>query len=201
MATQSASSKAEDHARPDLVIRPSREEDLAAITAIYGYHVLHGVASFEEIPPELDELALRRRHILSQGLPYFVAERSGRVVGFCYASRYRTRSAYRFTLEDSVYIDAAEIGRGIGRALLSAVIERSTELGYRQMVAVIGGSDQWPSIRLHEALGFTRTGLLPAVGFKFGAWVDTVLMQRRLGPGATSLPIAAEASSKGGEHG
>jgi L-amino acid N-acyltransferase YncA len=201
MATQSASSKAEDHARPDLVIRPSREEDLAAITAIYGYHVLHGVASFEEIPPELDELALRRRHILSQGLPYFVAERSGRVVGFCYASRYRTRSAYRFTLEDSVYIDPAEVGRGIGRALLSTVIEHSSGLGYRQMIAVIGGSDQWPSIRLHEALGFTRAGLLPAVGFKFGNWVDTVLMQRGLGPGATSLPIADDASSKGGEHG
>jgi phosphinothricin acetyltransferase len=169
-------------------IRRSEDSDLAAITAIYAYHVLHGVASFEEIPPEPHELALRRNQILAHDLPYVVAERSGRVLGFCYASRYRSRSAYRFTLEDSIYIDAAEVGRGIGRALLSTVIERCAELGYRQMVAVIGGSDQWPSIRLHEALGFTRTGLLPAVGFKFGNWVDTVLMQRALGPGATTQP-------------
>ena len=176
-----------------LVIRPSREADLAAITAIYRHHVLHGVASFEEIPPEPDELARRRCEILAQELPYLIAERPGRVLGYCYASRYRTRSAYRVTLEDSIYLDAAELGRGIGRALLSALIERCSELGYRQMVAVIGGSDQWPSIRLHEALGFTRTGLLPAVGFKFGNWVDTVLMQRALGPGATSLPIGAGA--------
>jgi len=201
MATQSASFAPEGRTQAGLVIRPSREEDLAAITAIYGYHVLHGLASFEEVPPELDELALRRRQIVSQRLPYLVAEGSGRVLGFCYASRYRTRSAYRFTLEDSIYIDAAEVGRGIGRALLSAVIERSSELGYRQMVAVIGGSDQWPSIHLHEALGFTRAGLLTGVGFKFGNWVDTVLMQRALGPGVSSLPTADGASSKGGEHG
>ena len=146
-------------------------------------------------------MARRRLHIVSQGLPYLVAERSGRVLGYCYASVYRTRSAYRFTLEDSIYIDAAEGGRGIGRALLSTVIERSSELGYRQMVAIIGGSDQWPSIGLHEALGFTRTGLLPAVGYKFGAWVDTVLMQRALGPGATSRPSTAGLSNRGDELG
>jgi L-amino acid N-acyltransferase YncA len=201
MATQSASSQAEEHPRSDLVIRASREEDIAAITAIYGYHVLHGVASFEEIPPAPDEIAQRRLNIVARGLPYLVAERHGRVLGYCYASAYRTRSAYRFTLEDSIYIDAAEVGRGIGRALLSAVIEQCSELGYRQMVAVIGGSDQWPSIRLHERLGFTRTGLLPAVGFKFGRWIDTVLMQRALGPGATSLPSGLGTSIKGGEHG
>src|SRR6516162_7684557 len=199
MATQFASSEPEGHSQAELVIRPSRDADLAAITAIYGYHVLHGVASFDEISPELDELALRRSEILALGLPYFVAERSGRVLGYCYASRYRPRSGYRFTLEDSIYIDAAEIGRGIGRALLSTVIQQSSELGYRQMVAVIGGSDQWPSIRLHEVLGFTRTGLLPAVGYKFGAWVDTVLMQRALGPGATCLPSVAGSSNRGDE--
>jgi len=169
-----------------LEIRASREADLAAITSIYRHHVLHGVASFEDIPPEAEELAQRRRKILTAELPYFVAERSRRVLGYSYASRYRTRSAYRFTLEDSIYVDAAEVGRGIGRALLSALIQRYSELGYRQMVAVIGGSDQLPSIRLHEALSFTRTGLLPAVGFKFGNWVDIVLMQRALGPGATT---------------
>ncbi len=206
MATRSASSDPKSRVRAGpgadgVLIRPSREGDLAAIIAIYRHHVLHGVASFEELPPELDELAIRRREILTLGLPYLVAERSGRVVGYCYASRYRTRSAYRFTLEDSIYIDAAETGRAIGRALLSDLIERCSELGYRQMVAVIGGSDQWPSIRLHEALGFTRTGLLPAVGFKFGGWVDTVLMQRALGPGATTPPAGAGSSNEGGEHG
>ena len=130
----------------------------------------------------------RRRDILELKLPYLVAERSGRVVGYCYVTRYRTRSAYRLTLEDSIYVAAAEVGRGIGRPLLSMLVERCAELGYRQMVAVIGGSDQWPSIRLHERLGFTRAGLLPAVGFKFGSWIDCVLMQRALGSGATTPP-------------
>jgi L-amino acid N-acyltransferase YncA len=172
----------------NIAIRPSRDDDIAEIAAIYRHHVLHGVASFEDIPPDENEVARRRRDILALGLPYLVAERSGRVVGYCYASPYRARSAYRFTLEDSIYVDAAEVGRGIGRALLSTLIERCCELGYRQMVAVIGGSDQWPSIRLHETLGFTRAGLLSAVGFKFGGWVDIVLMQRALGPGATTPP-------------
>jgi L-amino acid N-acyltransferase YncA len=172
----------------NIAIRPSRDDDIAEIAAIYRHHVLHGVASFEDIPPDENEVARRRRDILALGLPYLVAKRSGRVVGYCYASRYRARSAYRFTLEDSIYVDAAEVGRGIGRALLSTLIERCCELGYRQMVAVIGGSDQWPSIRLHETLGFTRAGLLSAVGFKFGGWVDIVLMQRALGPGATTPP-------------
>jgi L-amino acid N-acyltransferase YncA len=181
-------------------IRPSNDDDLAEITAIYRHHVLHGVASFEEIPPDADELAYRRREILAQGLPYIVAERAGRILGYCYASRYRTRSAYRFTLEDSIYIDAGETGRGVGRGLLSRLLERCTELGYRQMVGIIGGSDQWPSIRLHQALGFTRTGFLPAVGFKFGSWVDSVLMQRALGPGATNLPAGAASVSIGGDH-
>src|SRR5215471_3016081 len=164
-----------------VAIRPSLEDDVAQIAAIYGYHVLHGLASFEEVPPDVDELASRRRDILARGLPHLVAERSGRVLGYCYAGPYRTRSAYRFTVEDSIYIDQTEAGRGLGRTLLTALLDRCAELGYRQMIAVIGGSDTWPSIRLHAALGFTRTGLLPAVGFKFGRWVDIVLMQRALG--------------------
>jgi L-amino acid N-acyltransferase YncA len=171
-----------------VAIRSSRDSDIGEIAAIYGHHVLHGVASFEEIPPNEDEVARRRRDIIELNLPYLVAERSGRVVGYSYASRYRARSAYRFTLEDSIYIDAAEVGRGIGRALLSTLVERCCELGYRQMIAVIGGSDQWPSMRLHEKVGFTRAGLLPAVGFKFGRWIDCVLMQRALGSGATTPP-------------
>jgi phosphinothricin acetyltransferase len=172
----------------NVAIRSSRDDDIAEIAAIYRHHVLHGVASFEDMPPDEEEVARRRRDILALKLPYLVAERSGRVVGYCYASRYRARSAYRFTLEDSIYVDAAELGRGIGRALLSTLLDCCREIGYRQMVAVIGGSDQWPSIRLHETLGFTRTGLLPAVGFKFGGWIDCVLMQRPLGWGATTPP-------------
>jgi phosphinothricin acetyltransferase len=170
------------------IIRPSCDDDVAAIAAIYGHHVLHGLASFEDAPPTVDEMARRRGEIIAAGLPYLVAEDGGRVLGYCHAIRYRTRSGYRFTLEDSIYVDAAATGRGIGRRLLQPLLARCTELGYRQMVAVIGGSETLPSIRLHEALGFTHIGVLPSVGFKFGRWVDTVLMQRALGPGDTTLP-------------
>jgi L-amino acid N-acyltransferase YncA/aromatic ring-cleaving dioxygenase len=175
-------------------IRPSLEGDVAAIAAIYRHHVLHGVASFEEVAPEPEEIARRRHKIVSHDLPYLVAERAGRVLGYCYASLYRPRSAYRFTVEDSVYVDAAEVGRGIGRALLSELIERCTGQGYRQMIAVIGGGHQWPSIGLHRALGFSWIGVFPAIGFKFGDWVDTVLMQRALGAGATTSPEGAGVS-------
>jgi L-amino acid N-acyltransferase YncA len=183
-----------------VAIRPSWEEDVPAIAAIYRHHVLHGVASFEEVPPEPDEIARRRREILGRGLPYLVAERSGSILGYCYAALYRSRSAYRFTLEDSIYIDQAEVGRGLGRALLTNLLERCTELGYRQMVAVIGGSDTWPSLRLHAALGFARIGVLPAVGFKFGSWVDIVLMQRALGSGARMVPDQPDPTIKGRNH-
>ena len=184
-----------------VVIRPSREGDVGQIAAIYRHHVLHGLASFEEIPPDADELAARRRAILARGLPYLVAERSRRVLGYCYAGPYRLRSAYRFTLEDSIYIDQAEVGRGLGRGLLTTLLDRCAELGYRQMVAVIGGSDTWPSIRLHAALGFARIGTLPAVGFKFGGWVDIVLMQRALGLGATATPAEISSIPRGEDHG
>jgi L-amino acid N-acyltransferase YncA len=172
----------------DVLIRLSREADVGDITAIYRHHVLHGTASFEEVPPEPDEIARRRHHVIACGLPHLVAARSGRVLGYSYAGRYHTRSGYRFTLEDTIYVDAAEVGRGIGRALLAGLLDRCTEQGYRQMVAVIGGSDNWPSIRLHQALGFARIGTLHAIGFKLGGWVDVVLMQRALGPGATTPP-------------
>jgi phosphinothricin acetyltransferase len=170
------------------VIRPSRDEDVPAITAIYAHHVLHGLASFEEVPPPPEEIGRRRAAILAGGLPYLVAERDGRVIGYSYAGPFRPRIGYRFTLEDSIYIDAGEVGRGIGRRLLQPLLERCTELGYRQMVAVIGGRETVASIRLHEAMGFTHRGVLKAVGFKFGRWVDIVLMQRALGPGNTTLP-------------
>ena len=171
-----------------MLIRPSRDDDVGAIAAIYGYHVMNGVASFEEVPPAVEEIARRRGEIVARGLPFLVAEREARVVGYCYAGVFRPRPGYRFTLEDSIYVDAAEAGRGIGRALLQPLLEHCAELGYRQMVAVIGGRETIPSIRLHEALGFSHAGVLPAVGFKFGRWIDTVLMQRALGPGASSRP-------------
>jgi phosphinothricin acetyltransferase len=170
------------------VLRASREEDVEAIASIYAHHVLHGLASFEETPPSAEEMARRRAAIVAQALPYLVAEHGGRVVGYCYAGPFRPRSAYRYTLEDSVYVAADAVGHGIGRALLAAVIARAADLGYRQMVAVIGGSETLPSIRLHRTLGFAHCGVLPAVGFKFGRWVDIVLMQRALGPGAATLP-------------
>ncbi len=169
-------------------VRLSRDDDIDAITEIYGYHVLHGVASFEEMPPPADEIARRRRAVVEHGLPYLVAEYRGRVVGYCYAAPFRPRTGYRFTLEDSIYIDRREVGKGIGRRLLNEVIERCAELGYRQMVAVIGGRETTASIRLHEALGFRHAGTLHAVGFKFGRWIDILMMQRNLGPGAASLP-------------
>ena len=170
------------------IIRPSRHDDVAAVAAIYGHHVVHGVASFEETVPPMEEIGRRRGEILAYGLPYLVAEQHGRVIGYCHASRFRPRTGYRFTLEDSIYIDAAETGRGIGRALLSELLTRCSASGYRQMVAVIGGRETVASVRLHEALGFTHTGVLPAVGFKFGRWIDIVIMQCSLGEGAATLP-------------
>jgi L-amino acid N-acyltransferase YncA len=171
-----------------LIVRPSRDDDIATIAAIYGHHVLNGLASFEEVPPEVEEMARRRRDILARGLPYLVAEAGGRVLGYSYAGPFRPRVGYRFSLEDSIYVDPDTVGRGVGRALLSAVLARCEELGYRQMIAVIGGSETLPSIRLHAALGFTHVGVFTGIGFKFGRWVDTVLMQRTLGPGADTLP-------------
>ncbi len=170
------------------IIRPSRDDDVAAIAAIYGHHVLHGLASFEETPPPVEEIARRRGDILGRGLPYLVAEDQGRVVGYCYAGPFRPRIGYRYSLEDSIYIEEGQRGRGIGRALLAPLLDRCSELGYRQMIAVIGGRETVASIRLHAALGFTHVGIFTGIGFKFGRWVDTVLMQRPLGPGAATLP-------------
>jgi len=173
---------------PNMTLRPSRDADLAGIHAIYAHHVLHGLASFEEVAPPVEEMARRRAEVLGKGLPHLVAEADGRLLGYAYASPYRGRSAYRYTLEDSIYIAPEAIGRGVGRRLLGAVLDRATGLGYRQMVAVIGDSGHAASIGLHRQAGFALIGVLPAVGFKFGRWVDSVLMQRALGEGATALP-------------
>jgi phosphinothricin acetyltransferase len=175
-------------------IRASEERDLAAITAIYSYHVLHGLATFEIEPPDAAEMARRREQILAQGLPYLVAERDGRVAGYAYAALYRARPAYRYTLEDSIYIERGALGRGAGRALLEALIAACARAGYRQLVAVIGDSANAASIGLHAACGFRHAGLLQGVGFKFGRWVDSVLMQKELGEGIRSAPTALSAA-------
>ncbi len=177
-------------AATQLQIREALEDDIVAIQKIYAHHVMNGRASFEEIPPDLFELASRRASILSEGLPYLVAELDGQVIGYSYASRYRPRSAYRYTLENSVYVAEGFAGRGIGKALLSALLARCDAGPWRQMLAIIGDSDNSGSIGLHSSLGFRLIGTLQAVGFKHGRWLDTVLMQRELGSSYSNLPGA-----------
>lgn len=174
--------------RPAFVVRDAREGDVAAIQAIYAHHVRHGLATFEEVPPSIEELEGRLASVVAQGLPYLVAELAGEVVGYCYATSYRPRPAYRYTVEDSVYVADGLGGRGIGTALLGALITRCEAGPWRQMIAIIGDSGNTGSIALHRRLGFQRVGTLSAVGFKLGRWVDSVLMQRALGPGAGSPP-------------
>jgi phosphinothricin acetyltransferase len=169
-------------------IRPAAPADIAAITRIYAEAVRHGTASFELEPPDETEMARRFRSLLDSGYPYLVAEIDGAVVGYTYAGPYRPRPAYRFSVEDSVYIDPGAQRRGIGRALLSRLIEAAERRGYRQMIAVIGDSAQTASIELHRGLGFRLVGTIENVGFKFDRWLDTVLMQRGLGPGARTKP-------------
>lgn len=169
-------------------IRDSRDGDVPAITAIYGPNVLHGRASFELFPPDEAEMARRRSALLDQGYPYLVAEDAGQVAGYAYVSAYRTRPAYRFTVENSVYVAAHRHRTGTGRALLDALIARCERDGFRLMVAVIGDSANAGSIGLHRAAGFRMVGTIPAIGWKHEQWVDTVLMSRALGPGATQPP-------------
>ena len=172
-----------------VAVRDARSTDMAAIAAIYGHHVRTGFGSFEEEAPGPEELERRRGEILAKGLPYLVAEGSGgAVLGYAYASPYRTRSAYRFTVENSIYVAPARTRGGIGRALIAALILRCTALGYRHMIAVIGDTGNEASIGLHRAMGFERAGLLRAVGYKRGRWIDCVLMQRTLGEGDATPP-------------
>lgn len=174
--------------RTAITIRPAAAGDLPALCAIYAGHVLHGAASFEEVPPDLAEFERRWRSIAELGLPYLVACDPGGILGYAYAGPYRPRSAYRFSVEDSIYLDPKATGRGIGRRLLTLVIDGATAAGKRQMLAVIGDSANRASVALHFSLGFTEVGTFRAVGFKFGRWVDSVLMQRALGAGESSLP-------------
>ena len=172
-----------------MILRRSEDADLQAITKIYEHWVLHSSASFEIDPPGVEEMGDRRRIILANGLPYYVFDVGGAVAGFAYATMYRPRAAYRFTVEDSIYLDPAHTGKGIGRRLLAAVIDDCEALGYRQMIAVIGGSDNTASIALHRACGFVDAGILMSAGYKFDRWADSVLMQRKLGAGSTTRPV------------
>lgn len=178
-------------------VRPAETDDLPAITAIYADAVENGCASFELVPPDLAEMAVRFAGIRDAGLPWLVAEIDGRLLGYAYAGPYRTRPAYRFTLEDSVYVHPAAKGTGVGRALLVALLAAAEALGARQLIAVIGDSGNAASIGLHAALGFTPAGLLRSAGWKHGRWVDSVLMQRPLGPGADTPPDETASPASG----
>jgi phosphinothricin acetyltransferase len=172
-------------------IRPAAEEDLPAITSIYDREVRHGTATFELTPPDLTEMTRRFRSLMDGGFPYLAATLEGEVVGYAYAGPYRPRPAYRFTVENSVYLAPAMHRQGIGMKLLRRLIEECEARSYRQMIAVIGDSANAGSIGLHSRAGFQMIGTHPNVGFKFGRWLDTVMMQRALGDGASTTPQGA----------
>lgn len=168
-------------------IRPASMADSAALAAIYGHHVLHGFGTFEGIAPSAEEMQRRVAAVLGYDLPYLVAEIDGGVAGFAYTSAFRTRAAYRYTVEDSVYIAPDRLGQGIGKALLLRIIEACEALGLRQMVAMIGDSANAGSIGVHRSCGFELSGVLKGLGFKAGRWVDVVTMQRELNAGSDAL--------------
>jgi L-amino acid N-acyltransferase YncA len=189
--TMIRAASAQDLGTQAVAVRDAREQDMPAIQAIYAYEVLHGSASFEEVPPTTDAMLARRAAVLELGLPYLAAELDGQVVGYSYATAYRARPAYRYTIEDSVYVAQGMQGRGIGRALLASLIARCESGPWRQMIAVIGDSGNAGSIALHRQQGFRLVGTFEAVGFKLGRWVDTIHMQRALGAGRDDLPGVA----------
>jgi L-amino acid N-acyltransferase YncA len=174
-----------------VVVRDALPADIAAVQRIYAHHVLYGLATFEEVPPSVEELLARRISVIAGGLPYLVAEWDGEVVGYSYATAYRPRAAYRHTIEDSVYVAHGLGGRGIGSALLRTLISRCERGEWRQMVAIIGDSANAASIAIHLRMGFRLVGTLSSVGFKLGRWVDTVLMQRSLAGADSDLGAPA----------
>lgn len=171
-----------------LIIRPATADDAGALAAIYGDAVLHGLGTFEEIPPDAEEMARRLAAVRDKGMPYVVAELDGQVAGYAYASPFRPRTGYRYTAETSIYVAPSAKGRGLGSTLLAPVIAECERLGLRQLMAVVGGSENLASIALHRAFGFEVQGVMTNVGFKFGRWIDIVMMQRSLNGGADSLP-------------
>lgn len=164
-----------------VVIRDATEADMASVQSIYSYYVTRSCASFEEEPPTVEEMQRRRQTLVDAGLPYLVADCDGEVLGYTYAGPFRFRTAYRYTLEDSIYIAPMVVGRGLGKKLLGGLIDRCTELGYKQMIAVIGDSANAGSIGVHRAMGYRQEGVLRGVGWKFSRWVDVVIMHRPLG--------------------
>jgi len=177
---------------PALLIRPSIPADLPAITAIYGWNVLNGTGTFELDPPDEPEMARRRDDVLSKGLPWLVVQRDGVVLGYAYANHFRPRKAYRFCLEDSVYLAPEAKGQGLGKLLLVELLGRCEAAGARQMLAVIGDSANLGSIGVHRTLGFEHVGVMKAAGWKFDQWRDVVIMQKALGLGQTSAPVEGE---------
>jgi phosphinothricin acetyltransferase len=169
-------------------LRPCQTADLPALTALYAHHVRHGTGTFELEPPGEAEMAGRHADIVGKGLPWLVAEDDGGLLGYAFANHFRPRRAYRFCVEDSVYLAPSALGRGIGRLLLAELVARCEAAGARQMLAVIGDADNAGSIGVHRALGFEHTGVLKAAGWKFDRWLDVVLMQRALGTGADTVP-------------
>lgn len=172
-----------------LVIRPSAASDVPAITAIYGWNVLNGTGTFELEAPDEAEMGRRREDVLGKGLPWLVAERDGQVLGYAYANHFRPRRAYRFCLEDSIYLAQAAQGQGVGKLLLTELLSQCEARGARQMLAVIGDSKNLGSIGVHKALGFEQTGLIRSAGWKFDRWLDVVMMQKPLGLGDGTEPV------------
>ncbi len=183
-----------------ITLRDFTPDDLEPVTRIYARHVQHGTATFDETAPSIEEMGRKYQKVRSFGLPWLIAVDGTSFLGYAYADRFRERSAYRFTLEDSIYIDPAFHRRGAGRALLKELIARSEALGYRQMIAVIGDSANQASIGVHKAVGFENVGTYRSVGFKFGRWLDTVLMQKTLGDGGKSLPRDGQDTSDLPKH-
>lgn len=188
-----------EHHSQAVSIRNSRPDDIAQITSIFAHEVRHGTASWSYQPPAADEMLAKFSSLQAQGYPFLSAVVDGEVAGYCHVSAYRPREGYRFLVENSIYIDQRFRGRGIARQLLLELIDRCTVLGFRQMIAVIGDSQNLPSIRLHASVGFERVGLLPNIGYKFDRWLDSVLMQQALGDGPCSpaplLDLAAGGSA------
>jgi phosphinothricin acetyltransferase len=171
-----------------ITIRPSRDEDVAAITAIYAHHVLNGTGTFETEPPTAADMAARRSDVLGKNLPYLVAEEAGEVLGFAYCNWFKPRPAYRYSAEDSIYLAEAARGHGLGSRLLAALSEAAEAAGIRKLIAVIGDSANAGSVGVHRAQGFTHVGVLKDCGWKFGEWRDVVLMEKVLGAGSTTRP-------------
>jgi L-amino acid N-acyltransferase YncA len=169
-------------------IRPSSEADTPQVTAIYAHHVLHGTGTFETTPPSEADMAGRRADVLSKGLPYLVAEEDGRVLGFAYCQWFKPRPAYRFSAEDSIYLHPDAAGRGLGKQLLAELAARAEAVGIRKLIAVIGDSGNAGSIGVHRACGFTPVGSFKSCGWKFGRWLDIVLMEKALGEGDATPP-------------